>query len=157
MSDTPAHDQIASNRYVMHYPPHPPREKDPHYRDFEHIKREWSKDPVKWRCEVGAHRDDFSECDLDSPLEIHHRHVEFALQNGVDIKWLAVDYPGIDNPDEVGKWVEDAMNLMVLCARHHRGAGGIHHASASDFEAEKYVRDLIAKAPAPQAHSHTHP
>lgn len=145
MSDVPAHDQPTTNRYVVHYPPHPPREHDPHYRDFEHIHRAWKKDPEKWRCAVGVHRGDFAECDLAKPLELHHAHVEFSLQNGVDLHWLAVDYPGIDSPDEVGAWVESADNLVVLCVVHHRGPGGIHHASASDFEAEKYVRGLIGR------------
>ena len=137
------HDQPVTNRYLVHYPDHAPREDDPHYRDFNHIHREWKKDPQRWRCAVGAHRDDFSECDTEHPLELHHAHVEFALQNGVDLTWLAKDYPGIDTPEEVGAWVESAENLMVLCVRHHRGHGGIHHASYADYEASKYIRNLI--------------
>lgn len=140
---TPAHDQPITNRYVVHYPDHAPREDDPHYKDFEHLHRLMKADKEHWVCGVGAHRGDFSECDLDHPLELHHTHVEFALQNKVDLAWLAKDYPGIDTPDEVGAWVESATNLMVLCQRHHRGHGGIHHASAADYEAEKYVRGLI--------------
>ncbi len=141
--DVPAHDQPVTNRYVVAYPEHPARADDPHYKDFTHLHRLWKADPVKWRCSVGAHRGDFRECDLTRPLELHHAHVEFSLQNGVDLAWLAVDYPGIDDPTKVGAWVESADNLIVLCVRHHRGVGGIHHASASDFEAEKFVHDLI--------------
>ena len=89
------------------------------------------------------HRNDFSECSLDKPLELHHSHVEFSLQNGVDLKWLEVDYPGISDPDSVGAWVESADNLVWLCEFHHRGHGGIHNAAAADYEAEKYVRGLI--------------
>lgn len=140
---TDAHDQPTTNRYVVHFPPHPAREDDPHYKDFNAIHKAWKADPDKWQCAIGKHRHDFTECDLTQPLELHHAHVEFSLQNGIDLAWLAADYPGIDQPDEVGAWVESADNLLVLCVRHHRGAGGIHHASASDFEAEKYVRDLI--------------
>ena len=77
------------------------------------------------------------------PLELHHSHVEFSLQNGVNLEWLEVDYPGISNPDEVGAWVESPENLQWLCEFHHRGHGGVHVASASDYEAEKYVRNLI--------------
>jgi hypothetical protein len=72
--------------------------------------------------------------------------VEFSLQNGVDLTWLEQDYPGISNPDEVGSWVESAQNLQWLCLRHHRGLDGVHKLSASDFEAMKYVRGLIADA-----------
>jgi len=141
---TPAHDQTVSHRYVVHYPDHPPRKSDPNYIDFEHIHRAWKADPDKWRCAVGAHRNDFSECDATNPLELHHAHVEFSLQNGIDLAWLEVDYPGISDPKRVGAWVESAANLLVLCRVHHRGPGGVHVASASDFEAEKYVRGLIS-------------
>jgi len=135
-----AHDQGITNNYVVHYPPHEPREKDPHYKDFN-AYRHATKDAAK--CAIGDHRNDFSEC--AGGLELHHAHIEFSLQNGVDLKWLEVDYPGVSNPDEVGKWVESGANLLWLCEKHHRGVGGIHHASASDFEAEKYVRNLIGK------------
>jgi len=135
-----AHDQVITNSYVVHYPPHEPRESDPHYKDFN-AYRAHTKDAAK--CAIGEHREDFSEC--DGGLELHHAHIEFSLQNGVDLKWLEADYPGVSNPEIVGEWVESAANLIWLCEKHHRGVGGIHHASASDFEAEKYVRNLIGK------------
>ena len=141
---TDAHDQTISNKYIVHFPAHPARTDDPHYKDFNHLHRAWKADPDKWQCAVGKHRNDFTECDLTKPLELHHAHVEFSMQNGIDLAWLAVDYPGIDNPDELGAWVESAANLMVLCVRHHRGTGGIHHAAYADYEAEKYVRGLIS-------------
>ena len=31
---TDAHDQATTNEYIVHYPPHEPRESDPHYKDF---------------------------------------------------------------------------------------------------------------------------
>lgn len=138
MSDTPAHDQAASHRYTVHYPAHPPRTEDPHYKDFEAFRR---RTHATAKCAIGEHRNDFSEC--HGQLELHHAHVEFSLQNGVDLAWLEKDYPGISNPDEVGAWVESAENLLWLCEFHHRGHGGVHVASAADFEAEKYVRGLI--------------
>jgi hypothetical protein len=141
--DVAAHDQAVTHRYVVAYPEHPAREGDPHYVDFHHIHETWKADPAKWVCQVGAHRQDFTECDLTRPLELHHAHVEFSLQNGIDLRWLAADYPGIDQPDEVGAWVESAANLMVLCVVHHRTLDGVHKLTASDWEAEKYVRGLI--------------
>jgi hypothetical protein len=132
------HPQPITHHYVMHYPDHAPRKDDPHYKDFEAYHR---KTKPTAKCEVGAKRNDFTEC--AGELELHHSHVEFALANGVDLKWLEVDYPGISNPDEVGAWVETAANLEWLCEFHHRGHGGVHVASASDFTAEEYVRGLI--------------
>lgn len=140
---TDAHGQKILHAYVVHYPEHPAREDDPHYKDFEEFRRR-TKDGAK--CSMGAARGDFSECDPTRPLELHHAHVEFSLQNGVELKWLEKDYPGISDPSQVGAWVESAGNLMWLCARCHRGPGGVHVASASDYEAEKFVRNLISSA-----------
>lgn len=136
-----AHIQLSSHKYIMHYPEHPARTSDPHYVDFEAYRKKTHKTA---QCKIGAHRNDFSECSLDKPLELHHAHVEFSLQNGVDLKWLEVDYPGISDPNSVGAWVESGDNFEWLCEFHHRGHGGIHVAAAADFEAEKYVRGLIS-------------
>ncbi|WP_051966891.1 hypothetical protein [Kitasatospora mediocidica] len=134
-----AHEQHVAHRYTVHYPPHPPREGDPHYRDFEHFRRRTRDNAV---CHFAERRHgDTSEC--DGTLELHHAHVEFALTNAVDLALLEADYPGIGDPETVGAWVESADNLVWYCARHHRGPGGVHTATASDFEAEVYVRGLI--------------
>lgn len=141
--NVPAHDQKMTHSYVVTFPEHPARASDPHYVDFSHIRRTWSADPEKWQCSMGKKRGDFSECDTEHPLELHHSAVEFSLQNGVDLKWLERDYPGISDPTSVGAWVESAANLEVLCVAHHRGHAGAHSASASDFAAEAYVKGLI--------------
>ena len=135
-----AHEQKVTRSYTVNYPDHPERTADPHYKDFNAYRRKTQKDA---HCAVGAHRDDFSECSLDMPLELHHAHVEFSLQNGVDLSWLEKDYPGISDPDSVGAWIESADNLAWLCERHHRGLDGVHMLSAADYEAERYVRSLI--------------
>ena len=136
---TPSHDQKVTHRYLLHFPAHDPRETDVHYVDFEHYRR---KTHATAKCAIGEHRNDFSEC--HGGLELHHARVEFALQNGIDLAWLEKDYPGISDPEQVGAWVESAENLEWLCEFHHRGHGGVHVASASDFEAQKYVRGLIS-------------
>jgi hypothetical protein len=140
VDDVQAHPQAVTRRYVLNYPEHPARTSDPHYRDFEAYHR---ANKATAQCAMGVQRGDFSECSLDRPLELHHAHIEFALQNGVDLVWLEKDYPGISDPAQVGAWVESAANLIWLCAKCHRGHGGVHVAAASDYEAEKYVRGLI--------------
>ena len=134
-----AHDQKITNSYIVHYPAHPERTDDPHYKDFNAFRERTKNTAV---CAIGGARQDFSEC--DGGLELHHSHVEFSLQNGVDLKWLESAYPGVSNPEEVGAWVESADNLEWLCEKHHRGSGGIHHAAYSDFEASKFVHNLIS-------------
>lgn len=69
--------------------------------------------------------------------------LEFAVVNAVDLKALQVDFPDLTDLAAVEAWAETAPNFLWLCAKHHRGAGGIHHAAAADYEAEKYIRDLI--------------
>lgn len=134
-----------THHYTIHYPEHEPRSSDPHYRDFEAYKRN-RKTSGTYHCDWAMrHRNgDFSECDLSKPLECHHSHIEFALQNAVDLALLEKDYPGVSNPDDIGAWVESADNLELLCVSHHRGHAGKHVASYADFEAQSYVRSLIS-------------
>ncbi len=139
----------------MHFPEHPARTDDPHYVDFNAYHR---KNRATARCYIGL-RIGFDECrdaqgnlapapetGEQAGLELHHAHIEFSLQNGVDLKALEVDYPGVSDPSQVGAWVESAENLRWYCAWHHRGPGGAHSASHSDFEASQYVKSLITKA-----------
>lgn len=164
MTDVAAHDAQQTHRYVMHFPPHAPRTGDPHYKDFHAYHKKYGPGA---RCAFAVHAtladDEAPErqtkepyrlvgpgekragCDITHPIELHHSHVEFSLQNGVDFAILEKDYPGISNPNEVGAWVESGANFTWYCCWHHRGAGGAHSAAASDFEAERYVNGLISK------------
>lgn len=150
---TPAHTQVSSHRYFMHYPPHPARKDDPHYVDFDHYHRNMR---AKARCYIGE-RIGYEDCknpegetaqpegDFQPGLELHHSHIEFSLQNGVSLTALEKDYPGVSDADNVGKWVESADNLIWLCAWHHRGSAGAHTAAYADWEASKYIQGLITK------------
>ena len=135
---TPAHDQNVTHHYLIHYPEHAPRKNDPLYVDFNAYRKSHIKTA---QCYIGE-RVGFDQCELDKPLELHHAHIEFSLQNGVSLKALEKDYPGISNPDQVGKWVESEQNFRFLCTYHHRGLGGAHTLAHSDFEASQYVPDL---------------
>lgn len=152
--DVAAHEQAMSHRYLVHFPPHPARPDDPHYRDFDAYHR---KTRATARCFVGE-RIGFDDCrdehgqpvaidakGQQSGLELHHAHIEFAVQQGVDLAALEVDYPGVSNPDEVGAWVESAINLRWLCTQHHRASGGAHTASHADWEASQYIPGLITE------------
>jgi len=142
----PAHSQQVTHTYIVNYPCHDPRAGDPHYKDFNHYRQTHIKTA---KCVVGAHRNDYSECvpgpaDWPTGLELHHSVIEFSLMNGVDLAWLEVDYPGISDPEQLGAWVESAANLEFRCVWHHRGAGGVHTVTASDYEGLKYVAGLTA-------------
>lgn len=144
------HDQTVTNHYVIHYPAHSPREGDPNYAAFNAYHRANEKLGV---CYMGA-RLGFDQCAdtqgkamLDQPghpgLELHHRLLEFATINGVDLEAIQVDFPDLTDLAKVAAWAETEANFMWLCAKHHRGAGGAHHAAWADFSAEMYIRDLI--------------
>ncbi len=158
--DVAAHEHAQTHRYVMHFPPHPARESDPHYADFSHYHR---KTRATARCFIGE-RIGFGDCldaqgrpcppppgDGEQPgLELHHAHVEFSLQNGISLAALERDYPGISDPAQVGEWVTSSPdNLRWLCAWHHRGAAGAHTVAHADFEASQYVLGLISSAREP--------
>lgn len=149
----PAHDGKQGHSYVVHFPPHPARTSDPHYKDFDAYHRKYR---LTARCYVGE-RIGFGDCrdaqgkpalpPLNSAqpgLELHHAHVEFSLQNGVDLKALEVDFPGISNPDEVGAWIETDQNFRWLCCWHHRGHAGAHTSAHADWEASLYILGLIS-------------
>jgi hypothetical protein len=113
----PAHVQHVTHSYWVNYPDHEPRESDPHYVDFHHWREE-TKATAK--CLVGAHRNDYSECDPPPEhwpigLEVHHSIIEFAVQNAIDLKWLEVDFPGISDRSQIGAWVESPVNLEWRC------------------------------------------
>jgi hypothetical protein len=151
----PAHEQAQSHHYLMHFPPHPARTNDPHYRDFDAYHR---ANRATARCYIGE-RTGYGDCTDphgapcpppagggEQPgLELHHSHIEFSLQNGVALAALEKDYPGVSDPSQVGAWVESGANFRWLCAYHHRGAGGAHTAAHADWEASQYVLGLIAK------------
>lgn len=135
----PAHDQKVTHSYRIHFPPHPARKSDPHYAAFRAFHR---RTRATAKCSVGLHRNDYSEC--DGQLELHH-HIEFALQQGLDIDWVRVDFPDVKDEEAVAAWIESETQLIWLCLRHHRGDEGVHVLSAADWEAMHYVKNLIAE------------
>lgn len=145
---TDAHVQKASHSYLVHYPEHAPRAQDPHKKDFEAWKRK-RKESGTWYCDFAhEHRGgDESECDMQHPLEAHHRTVELAMLNEVDFALLEADYPGISDSASAGAWIDGDSNLTLLCVSHHRGPMGVHCASYSDYGSEFYVRNLIQGVP----------
>ena len=142
----PAHIQVVTRHYVINYPEHGPREEDPAYADF-HAYKAMRKKAGTVYCDFAMEhrRGDFSECDMASPMECHHRIIEFAMMNDVDMTLLEPDYPGVSDMG-IGKWVESAANLELLCVIHHRTDSGVHKIAYADFGAGFYIRNLFRKA-----------
>jgi hypothetical protein len=149
---TPAHSQQVSNHYHIAYPDHQPRAGDIHYLAFNAYHKANQGTAV---CYVGQ-RVGFDECKtaqggpLVQPaagngLELHHHFLEFALLNEVSLSALQVDFPDLTDAEKVATWAETDPNFMWLCALHHRGYGGAHHASFADFYGALYVQNLLSK------------
>jgi len=136
------HNRKVTHRYMIHTPAHEPRKGDPNYVDFNAYRK---RTKATAKCAIGELRNDFSECSLDKPLELHHSHIEFALANEIELKWLEASYPGVSDPKKIGEWIESAENLTWLCEYHHRSFAGIHSVAYSDYEASKYIRNLIMR------------
>jgi len=139
-----AHIQAITHRYQITYPEHGPRAGDPAYADF-HAFKAGRKAAGTYVCDFATEfrGGDTSECDLTKPLEAHHKHIEWAMLNEVDMVLLEAAYPGV-SAQTVGAWVESAENLELLCVWHHRGRAGKHTAAFADFEASKDIRRLIS-------------
>lgn len=165
-----AHRQTVSHRYTLAYPAHPPRESDPHYAAFHAYHRRTRPQAT---CYVGD-RIGYDGCSPSVPdsvtfahwkpdaanphyhvqpsalvpgLELHHRVIEFALVNGVDLTALRIDFPDIADEAALQAWVESEANFIWLCMGHHRGFGGAHVIDAANWEAQLYVPKLIVEDP----------
>ena len=140
---TAAHSQRVQHSYIIAYPKHDPRDSDPHYVDFQAFRR---RTQATAKCTFGERINDFADC--GGGLQLHHSHIEFAMQNAVNLKHLEAVYPGISDPNTVGAWVETAANLIWLCEKHHISApGGIHDLSASDYEGSSFVMAIFTADP----------
>lgn len=143
MAITPAHSQTEHHTYIIAYPDHEPRTEDPHYVDFEAYRKRTKDTAV---CTFGQRINDFSDC--DGGLQLHHSHIEFAMQNAINLVHLEAVYPGISDPTMVGAWVESAANLIWLCRKHHISIpGGIHSLSSSDYEGSTFMQAIFSAAP----------
>lgn len=146
---TPAHDQVHSSRLIVHYEEHGTREDDPFYHLFNEYRRRAKHDPELYQCWLGKTRGDFSDCTLLEadgkviPLELHHRFAEWAIQQEIDLDMINKQFSDVKTRDDIGKWVESEENLIFLCRFHHRGHGGAHVASASDWIGQLFVKHLI--------------
>jgi hypothetical protein len=135
------HIQKVSHTYLVAYPEHAPRADDPYKHDFDAWKL---RRRSSYYCDFAHdHRNgDMSECDTLHPLEAHHKIIELALMNSVDLSLLEADYPGI-SVQGIGKWIDNDENLQLLCITHHRSYAGVHMVSASDYGSSFYIRNML--------------
>jgi hypothetical protein len=146
MADTPAHNQTVTHTYHLHYPQHAPRAEDPHYALFNAYHKAHAATAV---CSIGALGPRFLvEC--KGGMELHHRIVEFAMQNGIELDVFIRDvylplHPDMKagfTQDDLMAWAESDENFEWLCAYHHRGRSGVHVISSSDWNGVRLIPGL---------------
>ena len=126
MKETPAHTQTQSIRLLRAYPAHEPRADDPHYAEFEAVRRRLKQQGLL-KCIINNE-------DCSGGPQLHHTHIEFAYQNAVNVTLLDA-LLGLSLTDaDFDQWVESPGNLEVLCEAHHVGLLGIHMIPSADWD-----------------------
>lgn len=137
--DHPADDELAhvhltheSVATIELTPAHAPRVETEAYRRARHFLIEEQDRP----CTIcGARRSAGAE------LEAHHHPIERSLVEACDPVKVHADFPQVYDRETLEAFADSPANLIILCARHHRDPEcGIHHLTAPDFIAQKYLR-----------------
>lgn len=146
-----AHYERRTLREVVAYPPHGPREGDPHYVIFNHAKHHlvhvlgvgcWIGGATLTQIKAGlpeGHR-----CAGATQLEAHHAVAEFAGLSEIDWQKVAKDFPqaGIHSDEEFLAFAESEAGLLILCDKHHRlGGTGIHSVTYPAWLLDRYSRE----------------
>lgn len=153
----PAHEQAPAAHFerrtlheVVAYPPHAPRESDPHYKIFHHAQHRlihelgtgcWIGGATLAEIKAGlpiGHR-----CANATQLEAHHAIAEFAGLSETDWRKVAADFPqaGIHSDEDWLRFAESEAGLLILCDIHHRHPGkGIHSVTYPAWLLDRYAR-----------------
>ncbi len=143
------------NRRTLHeiavYPPHGPRESDPHYKVFHQARRHlidvlevgcWIGGATKAQLEAGLPLEHL--CQGATQLEAHHHIAEFAGLTEIDWRKVAADFPtlGIHSNEDFLRAAESDGGLLILCDKHHRDPfHGIHSITEPVWKLDRYARD----------------
>lgn len=77
-------------------------------------------------------------------METHHQHLEWAAANGVDLQKIISDFPDIHDEVSLRTWLDSEGNMLVLCAKHHRGPRtGIHSITYPAWLLQRYQNGFI--------------
>jgi len=112
------------------YPPHEPRKASAIYvKTHHHLVYEL--DAPCWTCGI-RHSD-------GGALETHHFHFEWASINGLDLGLVTKDWPALTDRKALADWVDGELNMLVLCAIHHRAQNeGIHEITYPAWLLQRY-------------------
>ena len=115
------------------YPKHEPRKASSTYRRT-HKHLVYALDAPCWTCGI-RHSE-------GGAMETHHCHFEWASQNGLDLALVTKDWPEITDRKALAEWVDSEVNMLVLCATHHRAKyEGIHEITYPAWLLQRYQGD----------------
>lgn len=137
----------------VYAPDHPDRTGTP---IFDATRKKLIGDNAGTKCEFNNHH-----CDLDHPLELHHKHVEWCRSNSID--WgnmddlgfaaLVADVPEFPwntlDPSKPEMFIDSEYNAcQVLCKKHHTGKDhGKHSLDEPTWISQKYQKASFTFSP----------
>lgn len=136
---------------IVAYPPHEPRESDPHYAIFTAARKHliyalgvgcWIGGATIAQIKAGLPEE--HRCAGAVQLEAHHAIAEFAGLNETDWQKVAKDFPllKIHSQEDWLRAAESEGGLMILCDIHHRHPlQGIHAITYPSWLLDRYARD----------------
>lgn len=118
------------------YPPHDPRQASSEYR-LVHHKLVVEMDEPCWIC---GERNSSG-----AAMETHHSELEWAAERAFEgdaemLEAITRDHAAIMNdPATLRQWLDSEDNMLVLCAKHHRGSRtGIHSITYPAWKLQRY-------------------
>jgi hypothetical protein len=120
----PEHDEVIHITFVEHYEAHDKREES---KQFRATKKAMHKEGLG--CYIGNGR-------CKGNIEIHHNIIEWSASTEIDMAKVLAAHPNFDGVD--GRY-----QMLPLCAKHHRGAGGygIHGTPYPIWILQKYMTE----------------
>jgi hypothetical protein len=120
---TPEHDEIIKLTVIEHYEAHEKREESSLFRK---TKKHMHDNHVGCFINNGK---------CEGNIEIHHGIIEWSAASEVDWDKVKNDYPNFTNVDQ-------EIQMMGLCEKHHRHAGfGIHTTPYPIWILQKYMNE----------------
>ena len=138
MNPVEAHQSHRTLDEVIAYPAHDPRRASTEYRKV-HDHLVYELDEPCWICGVRQ-----SELPNGEHMETHHDVLEWALAGAADPRLILADFREMGAADDphLRQFLDSEGNMLVLCARCHRGARrGVHMITYPAWVAQKYIKD----------------
>ena len=124
---------------IAWYPPHDPRKASSEYHEVHHRLVVTMDEPC-WICGVRH--------STGGAMETHHAELEWAAERAFEndpamLAKLVSDFQlKLSRPEELREWLDSEGNMLVLCAKHHRGPyAGIHSITYPVWKLQRFQHE----------------